>query len=91
MPIHLPEYLRDAGSSESSITQDSLDKALDQWIEDSGELNSYQNLANSLERKLIHLLLQRFDGKLARMATAMQANRTTLRKKLRHPPEVEKD
>lgn len=84
LPVHLPEYLRDGGRGESTRAQDSLDKALDQWIEDSGDLNSYQNLANSLEQKLIHLLLQRFDGKLARMANTMNANRTTLRKKLRN-------
>ena len=84
LPVHLPEYIRDGGRGESSSTQDSLDKALDQWIDDSGDLNSYQNLTNSLEQKLIHLLLQRFDGKLARMANTMNANRTTLRKKLRN-------
>jgi len=34
---------------------------------------------------LIKQLLERHDGKLSRMARAMRANRTTLRKKLNNP------
>jgi DNA-binding NtrC family response regulator len=83
-PRHLPEYLVNSVSSENQTLKDSLEKALEEWIEASGELNSYQQLAEELEARLIRQLLGKFDGKLARMANTMQANRTTLRKKLRN-------
>lgn len=44
----------------------------------------YRELADELEQMLIKELLNRYDGKLSRMASTMKANRTTLRKKLKN-------
>ena len=64
-----------------------LVQALDGWIDarlgDDPE-PVYRNLADSLEATLIRRLLTRYDGKLARLATALRANRTTLRRRLQN-------
>jgi len=82
-PQHLPEYLLSDVPNSDMESRDDLDHALDQWLDQSGSLDSYKDLSEELERKLIQQLLRRFDGKLARMANRMNANRTTLRKKIR--------
>ena len=87
---HLPEHLleKDTGltvaESDSSLEEELklwIGKRLDGLEEDS--LPPYRDISNELEKLLIESLLNRFDGKLARLATALQANRTTLRKRLR--------
>jgi len=46
------------------------------------DLPKYRDLSDALEAELIRRLLERYDGKLARLAGALQANRATLRKRL---------
>ena len=73
------------GDGDGSRLKGEIDLWLDAKFEGLGalELPSYRDLAHELERVLIRALLARFDGKLARMAGALKANRTTLRKRLR--------
>lgn len=80
---HLPEYLTGGRVKPSVAVTDSLDGALDQWLDRDGNLPPYKELADELERRLLGRLMPRFDGKLARLAKQMGANRSTLRKKLR--------
>lgn len=79
-----PPYLgQDAKAGQDS--PDQLAQAIDQWLDArfTGEDPPlYRNLADTLEATMIRQILKRYDGKLARMANALQANRTTLRKRL---------
>lgn len=82
----LPPYLgggEGGGRAEQPL---GLIHALDAWLDrrlDAEEPPTYRQLAEGLEAELIRCLLKRHDGKLARMASALQANRTTLRKRLK--------
>lgn len=63
-----------------------LIQALDGWLDarlEGGDSVTYRSLSEGLEAELIRRLLKRYDGKLARLAAALGANRTTLRKRLR--------
>ncbi len=82
-PSHLPPYLVSPQQGRIVKTTDILDEALDQWLNIGGGLPPYRELAGELERRLLERLLPRFDGKLARLANELGANRSTLRKKLR--------
>lgn len=84
----LPDYLRGETPSSDANAPALLVQALDSWLdarlnEEEGPI--YRDLAESLEATLIRRLLERYDGKLARMASALQANRTTLRRRLQNP------
>ena len=88
-PGHLPAYLSSSPAAEEGsgdgLPQE-LSHALHRWIATRlrGEsLPAYDELAGALETALLRELLPHFDGKLARLATALQANRATLRRKLR--------
>ena len=64
-----------------------LVQALDSWLDaqlEEEEETVYRDLAETLEATLIRRLLVRYDGKLARMASALKANRTTLRRRLQN-------
>ncbi|MEM7010158.1 MAG: sigma 54-interacting transcriptional regulator [Verrucomicrobiota bacterium] len=79
---HLPEHLR---SEANDVLESSLDSALDDWLDErlTAEVGpAYRDLSEELERQLLRQLLKRFDGKLARLARELKANRSTLRKKL---------
>lgn len=81
----LPAHLQTASSPALPEAPSVLVQALDSWLD--GRLQEtespvYRDLADSLEATLIRRLLIRYDGKLARMASALQANRTTLRRRL---------
>ena len=85
--LDLPDHLKTEVAEAVGGDRD-LDRVLAGWIEahleerdESGP--TYRELSAALERRLIRLLLDRHDGKLARLATEMKANRTTLRKKLK--------
>ncbi|MDF1755085.1 MAG: sigma 54-interacting transcriptional regulator [Verrucomicrobiales bacterium] len=80
---HLPDYfLEKCQTTEPHTAADALSDAIDLWLGDTDSLDTYRNLSGDLERLLIEKLLARFDGKLAPMAAALSANRTTIRKKL---------
>ncbi len=80
---HLPEHLISADSPKEFDIGKELGDALGTWLDSHQELPTYRELADDVERILIKQLLARHDGKLARVASAMGANRTTLRKKLK--------
>ena len=85
-PVHLPAAAGAGVKSDTGLPED-LSRALFCWVatrlcEDSRP--AYDELAGTLERGLLRELLPHFDGKLARLATALQANRATLRRKLRN-------
>lgn len=83
----LPEYLKGETHSDDDDASKLLIQALDDWLDSrlqEGEEPVYRELAESLEATLIRRLLERYDGKLARMASALQANRTTLRRRLQN-------
>lgn len=88
---HLPDYLArvggggGAGSAVTGLT-DELRRELARWIKARlGEdpLPTYRELADAIESELLRDLLGHFDGKLARLASEMKANRATLRRKLK--------
>ncbi|MCB1087328.1 MAG: sigma-54-dependent Fis family transcriptional regulator [Verrucomicrobiae bacterium] len=88
---HLPGYLGGVGTSETndsgSLPED-LCRELSRWVGArlaGTETPTYRELSETVEAELIRELLRRFDGKLARMASELQANRATLRRKLREP------
>lgn len=88
-PGHLPAYLSSASAtgddSEDSLPAE-LTRALRRWVATRLRAESppsYDDLSGPLEAALLHELLPHFDGRLARLATALQANRATLRRKLR--------
>ncbi len=89
---HLPGYLGNPPATLSEnppdtgeLPPDLLD-ALGHWLDlrlASAPPPTYRELADALEVALLQDLLPRFDGKLARLAKELQANRGTLRKKLK--------
>ena len=83
----LPDYLRSEASSIDEQAPTLLVQALDSWLDaqlEEEEETVYRDLAETLEATLIRRLLVRYDGKLARMASALKANRTTLRRRLQN-------
>ena len=83
----LPDYLMGETSGVDDKAPALLVQALDSWLDaqlTEGSDPIYRDLAESLEATLIRRLLERYDGKLARMASALQANRTTLRRRLQN-------
>jgi DNA-binding NtrC family response regulator len=84
---HLPSYLN---LSRQDVREHHLPSPLlaeiNAWLDDCfqvGDPPCYRDLEASLEAALVEQLLKRYDGKLAPMAVALQANRSTLRRKLR--------
>lgn len=86
---HLPGHLAAGNPKRPGRLSEQVEQALDVWLESAAgaEWPAYRDLAEDWERFLIRRLLKRFDGKLSRMAATLQANRSTLRKKLRQPPD----
>lgn len=85
-PSHLPAYLEtQAVPAESDTLPAALTREIDGWLDrlfEADEAPNYRALSNTLEAALIEHLLTRYDGKMAPMAAALGANRTTLRRKL---------
>ena len=79
---HLPDYFLDPENVLPSRKNDDLSRAVDRWLGETEDLANYREISAELESVLIRNLLDRFDGKIAPMAAALQANRTTIRKKL---------
>ncbi|MGB0744328.1 MAG: sigma 54-interacting transcriptional regulator, partial [Opitutales bacterium] len=85
---HLPSHLNNQSdaSRENRLPSPLINEMnawLDQYFENGTADQSYSELQSSLETTLIEQLLKRYDGKLAPMAASLQANRSTLRRKLR--------
>jgi DNA-binding NtrC family response regulator len=83
----LPDYLRNETSAVDEQAPALLVQALDSWLDSrlqEEEETVYRDLAETLEATLIRRLLDRYDGKLARLASALHANRTTLRRRLQN-------
>jgi DNA-binding NtrC family response regulator len=89
---NLPPHLCAESAKATSAEAEKIDQALADWVSamldapDENPPPCYRELADELEQMLIKELLNRYDGKLSRMASTMKANRTTLRKKLRKLP-----
>ncbi len=79
---HLPDYLSGGKVAAIPPGDQFLSDTLDTWLSGFDGLPPYRELTSTLDRLLVERLLARFDGKLARLANALDANRTTLRKKL---------
>jgi len=92
-PPHLPSYLpRQPQSGQAGRLPAPLLSELNAWLDQYFEATpqpAYRDLELRLEAALIEQLLERYEGKLAPMASALQANRSTLRRKLRGPEEQE--
>jgi DNA-binding NtrC family response regulator len=91
LPVHLgmgagPERDSEGGGSKA------LRAALSRWIDDRLQVDprpNYRELSEALESVLIEELLPRYGGRLARLAADLQANRTTLRKRLQGSAETD--
>lgn len=85
LPVHLGAGARAVMDSEGEVPK-ALRMALSHWIDERLESDprpNYRDLSEALESVLIEELLPRYGGRLARLASDLQANRTTLRKRLR--------
>jgi len=88
---HLPAYLVETLAVPSEEVDpahlpESLVRGLRDWIEarfQNETAPTYRELSETLETGLIRELLPRYGGRLARLATELQANRATLRKRLK--------
>jgi len=89
LPRHLPEAIAAAGQAEVGSHRDqTLNRALTSWLDlqltvPEESLPLYDDLLAHVEKQMIVLLLEHFDDKPTRMATALNMNRATLRRKLR--------
>lgn len=81
-PRHIPEHLSER--PRPSRESDTMTLALEAWVDQQLEDNTdYKELIGNLEGRLLGILLDRFDGKPSRLASALAMNRTTLRNKLK--------
>jgi DNA-binding NtrC family response regulator len=89
LPRHLPEAIVAAGQVEvSSHRDEALMNALTSWLDlqltvPEESLPLYDDLLANVEKQMLVRLLAHFDDKPTRMATALNMNRATLRRKLR--------
>lgn len=92
LPRHLPEAIArraaDAAPPGRNHLDDALRSALAGWLDHKltapgSELPPYDSLAEQIESMVLKELLPRFENKPTRLATAMQMNRATLRRKCR--------
>lgn len=83
-PSHLPDHLLERSAVPIETADTALSSAIEAWLGETDELPPYHNISARLEKRLLKLLLARFDGKLSRLASRLDANRTTLRKKLQY-------
>lgn len=89
LPRHLPESIaRAADSPVTSHLDLALQHALSQWLDQKltapeSDLPAYDDLAGQIESMMLKELMPRFDNKPTRLATALQMNRATLRRKCR--------
>lgn len=89
LPRHLPESVAAASQTDTSGHLDvSLTRVLNAWLDQrlTGPENTwpdYDTLLAHVEKQMLATLLVRFEDKPTRLATALNMNRATLRRKLR--------
>lgn len=89
LPRHLPEAVAAASQTDPSGHLDiSLTRVLNAWLDQrlTGPENTwpdYDTLLAHVEKQMLAALLVRFEDKPTRLATALNMNRATLRRKLR--------
>ncbi|NWK54852.1 sigma-54-dependent Fis family transcriptional regulator [Verrucomicrobiaceae bacterium N1E253] len=84
---HLPPHLATPQTHRLSNDED-LEYALKLWLDKQLETGAhYKQVSARLERLLLRILLDRYDGKPSRLAAALSINRSTLRKKLKQASE----
>jgi len=89
LPRHLPESVSAASLTDPSGHLDiSLTRVLNAWLDQrlTGPENTwpdYDTLLAHVEKQMLAALLVRFEDKPTRLATALNMNRATLRRKLR--------
>jgi DNA-binding NtrC family response regulator len=88
LPRHLPESIArsDTPATGPSRLESELDTALARWVDHQltaapDHLPTYDHLSGTLESHLLRHLLSHFDHKPTHLATALQMNRATLRRK----------
>jgi len=84
---HLPNHLKALLNAQTDdLLPGPLRSEMKAWLDqyfEASEQPRFSELEACLESTLIEQLLERYDGKLAPMAAALKANRSTLRRKLR--------
>ena len=89
LPGHLPPHVADAlRSSGGKIVSGELETAVARWIDSQMEIVpeeswQYDTLLEQIEASMLRHLLDRFENRPTRLATALRMNRATLRQKLR--------
>jgi len=88
LPRHLPESIARSATPATghSRLESELDTALARWVDHQltaapDHLPTYDHLSGTLESHLLRHLLKHFDHKPTHLATALQMNRATLRRK----------
>jgi DNA-binding NtrC family response regulator len=89
LPGHLPPHVADAlHSSGGKVVGGELDAVVARWLDSQMEMTpevdwQYDALLERIETSMLGHLLERFENRPTRLATALRMNRATLRQKLR--------
>ncbi|WP_395737835.1 sigma-54-dependent transcriptional regulator [Prosthecobacter sp.] len=86
LPHHLPQSI--VQPDESNHLETTLKRSIAAWLDQKTtgsdeKMPAYDDLLETVESIMLESLLQRFEGKPTRLASAMKMNRATLRRKLR--------
>ncbi|MEY3394948.1 MAG: hypothetical protein RL346_1184 [Verrucomicrobiota bacterium] len=85
LPPHVAQVLQPASGS---FTSSELESAITRWLEAQMEILAesswnYDKFLEGIEASMLRFLLEKFDSRPTRLATALGMNRATLRQKLR--------
>lgn len=89
LPGHLPPHVAEAlHTSGGKVVGGELDAVIARWLDSQLEMTpeanwQYDDLLERIESAMLSHLLERFENKPTRLATALRMNRATLRQKLR--------
>jgi DNA-binding NtrC family response regulator len=89
LPGHLPPHVSQAlYASGGKVVSGEVDRIVARWLDSQLELTDesewqYDALLDQMEGVMLRHLLERFDQRPTRLATALRMNRATLRQKLR--------
>ena len=89
LPGHLPPHVADAlHASGGKVVGGELDAVIARWLDSQLEMTpeanwQYDDLLERIESAMLVHLLERFENRPTRLATALRLNRATLRQKLR--------